>query len=141
MIQCRNKHLPAPFFNHFIQPNHPAIAKLISLHGVLRGQLPAEKRSHHFAACPRFDNFKVHTPHTQPICFSKSCKYENYGKTKYKVSPYCQTPQANLINRLFTAPELTLYHYRGVASITIVCIGVLTPHPPSNPPSFLPSPP
>ena len=34
------KHFPTPFFNHFIQLS-PTIAKLQSLHGVLRGQLPA----------------------------------------------------------------------------------------------------
>ena len=31
---------PAPFFNHFIQPSPTPIAKLKSLHGILRGQLP-----------------------------------------------------------------------------------------------------
>ena len=34
------KHFPAPFFNYFIQPSPPATAKLKSLHGVLRDQLP-----------------------------------------------------------------------------------------------------
>ena len=33
------KYFPTQFFNHFIQPS-PTIAKLKSLHGVLRGQLP-----------------------------------------------------------------------------------------------------
>ena len=33
------KHFPAPSFNHLIQPT-PRIAKLKSLNGVLRGQLP-----------------------------------------------------------------------------------------------------
>ena len=33
-------HFPSLFFNHFIQPSYPTIAKLKSLHGVLRGQLP-----------------------------------------------------------------------------------------------------
>ena len=33
------KHFTAPFFNPFIQPSLPTIAKLKSLHGVLRGQL------------------------------------------------------------------------------------------------------
>ena len=33
------KHFPALFFNHIIQPSSPTIAKLNSLHGVLRGQL------------------------------------------------------------------------------------------------------
>ena len=34
------EYFPAPLFNHFIQPSPPTIAKLKSLHGVLRGQLP-----------------------------------------------------------------------------------------------------
>ena len=34
------KLFPAPFFNHFIQPSPPPIAKLKSLHGVLRSELP-----------------------------------------------------------------------------------------------------
>ena len=33
------KHFHTLFFNHFIQPSPPTIAKLKSLHGVLRGQL------------------------------------------------------------------------------------------------------
>ena len=33
------KLFPAPFFNQFIQRSPPTIAKLKSLHGVLRGQL------------------------------------------------------------------------------------------------------
>ena len=37
------KLFPAPFFNHFIQPSPPPIAKLESLHGVLRGQFPPTK--------------------------------------------------------------------------------------------------
>ena len=38
------KLFPAPFFNHFIQPSPPPIAKLESLHGVfLRGQFPPIK--------------------------------------------------------------------------------------------------
>ena len=35
------KYFPAPFLKYFIQTSPPAIAKLKSLHGVLRGQLPA----------------------------------------------------------------------------------------------------
>ena len=34
------KHFLAPFFKHFIQPSPPTIAKLKSLHGILKGQLP-----------------------------------------------------------------------------------------------------
>ena len=34
------KLLPAPFFNHFIQPSPSTVAKLKSLHGVLKGQVP-----------------------------------------------------------------------------------------------------
>ena len=37
------KLFPAQFFNHFIQFNPPPIAKLKSLHGILRGQLPLHK--------------------------------------------------------------------------------------------------
>ena len=33
------KHFPAPIFNDFIQPSPSTIAKLKSLHGVLRGRL------------------------------------------------------------------------------------------------------
>ena len=55
-------YLPAPFFNHSIQPSPPTNAKLKSLHGVLRDQLPTEKWSHPFVACPPFDNFKILTP-------------------------------------------------------------------------------
>ena len=41
MNNCmKYKHFPDPFFNHFIQPILPTIAKLKSLNGVLRGQLP-----------------------------------------------------------------------------------------------------
>ena len=36
----KNKHFPAPSFNHFTQPSPPTIAKLKSVHSVLRGQLP-----------------------------------------------------------------------------------------------------
>ena len=36
----KDKHFSAPFFNHFIQPIPPTIAKLKSLHGVLWDQLP-----------------------------------------------------------------------------------------------------
>ena len=32
------KHFLGLFFNHFIQPSCPTIAKVKSLHGVLRGQ-------------------------------------------------------------------------------------------------------
>ena len=42
--------LPAPFFNHFIQPSPPTVAKLKSLHGVLKGQVPPQKCSHPFVA-------------------------------------------------------------------------------------------
>ena len=53
------KHFPAPFFNHFIQPSPPTIAKLKSLHGALTGQLPPIKWSHPFVVCHSFDNFKI----------------------------------------------------------------------------------
>ena len=44
MIKCMNNYMNyklflALFFNHFIQPSPPPIAKLKSLHRVLRGQL------------------------------------------------------------------------------------------------------
>ena len=35
------EHFPVPFFDHFIQPSSPTIAKLKSLHGVLSGQPPS----------------------------------------------------------------------------------------------------
>ena len=56
------KHFSATFFNHFIQPNPPTIAKLKSLHGVLRGKLSPEKLSHPFMAWPPFDNFEILHP-------------------------------------------------------------------------------
>ena len=34
------KRFPAPFFNHFMQPSPLTTAKLKSLHGALRGELP-----------------------------------------------------------------------------------------------------
>ena len=34
------KHLPAPFFNHFIQPRPPTVSKLKSLHVVLGVSFP-----------------------------------------------------------------------------------------------------
>ena len=46
------KHFPAPFFNHFIQPSLPAIAKLKSLHGVVRGQLPHQNCLYPFWIAP-----------------------------------------------------------------------------------------
>ena len=36
---------------------------------------------------PPIDNFKIPSP--EHIFSSKSYKYYNYDKTKYKVSPYC----------------------------------------------------
>ena len=47
-----NKLFTAPFFNHFIQPSPLPIAKLKSLHGVLRGQLPPRNVSNPFVVCP-----------------------------------------------------------------------------------------
>ena len=55
------KLFPTPVFNHFIQPS-PPIAKLKSLHGVLRGQIPPWKWLHSFAACPSYENFKISPP-------------------------------------------------------------------------------
>ena len=71
----------ALFFNHFIQPSPPPIAKLKSLHDVLRGQLPPQKWSHPFVACPSHDNSK--SPPSQPICSFKSYRYGNYDKVTY----------------------------------------------------------
>ena len=70
------KHFPAPSFNHLIQPT-PRIAKLKSLNGVLRGQLP-----------PKIW-FPTPPPSPQRICSSKSYKCDYYDKTKCKVSSYC----------------------------------------------------
>ena len=74
------KHFPAPFFKRLIEPRSPTIAKLNSLHGVSRGQLPHKigPISLWFAP-PPFHNFKIF----QPICSFKSYKYDNYDKTKY----------------------------------------------------------
>ena len=46
------KHFPAPFFNHFIQPSPPTIAKLKSLHVVLRRQLLPIKMASSLCALP-----------------------------------------------------------------------------------------
>ena len=53
------KRFPAPFFNHFIQLSSPTIAKLKSLHGVMKDQLPPLKWSHPFATYHPLDNFKI----------------------------------------------------------------------------------
>ena len=49
---------------HFIQPSPPTVAKLKSLHLVLRGQLPPQKWSHPLVACPPLRTSKS----PQPIC-------------------------------------------------------------------------
>ena len=54
---------------------------------------------------PPYDNFKISA--NLCACSSKSYKYDNYDKTTYKVSTYCYILQANLITRLFTAPQLS----------------------------------
>ena len=54
---------------------------------------------------PPYDNFKISL--NLYACSSRSYKFDNYDKTTYKVSTYCQIPQANLITRLFTAPQLS----------------------------------
>ena len=65
------KHFPALFFKHFIQPTPPINAKLKSLHGVLKGQLPHNMVPSH-CGLPPFENFKIPpsymVPH--PICSS-----------------------------------------------------------------------
>ena len=76
----------APFFNYFVQPSPPPIAKSKSLLGVLRGQLPNKKWSQPFLAGPYMITLK--SP-PQPICSSKSHKYDNYDKTTYKVPHFC----------------------------------------------------
>ena len=81
------KLFPAPFFNHIIQTSPRIIAKLNSLHVVLRGQVPPLTWSHPFVARTPYDNFKIY--HFPPKLISKSYKYNNYDKTTYKVSPYC----------------------------------------------------
>ena len=111
---------PAPFFNHFIECNPPSIAKLKSLHGVLRDQLAPYKWCPLCVVCnpptpppppPQYDNFKILHPqththtHTQALCYFKSYKFDNYDKTTNKVSPYCYIPQANLITRLLMVTE------------------------------------
>ena len=78
------KHFLAPFLNHFIQPSPPTIAKLKSLPSTLRGgvNFPHKNGPIPLWLAPHLITSKS----SQPICSSKSYKY---GKTKYKVSPYC----------------------------------------------------
>ena len=79
------KPFPAPFFNHFIQPRPPPIAKLKSLDGILRGQLCHKNGPIPLWFAPYMITSK--SPPPQPICSSKSYKYDNCNKTTYKVSP------------------------------------------------------
>ena len=83
------KLFPAPFFNHFIQPSPPPIAKLKSLHGVLRGQLPHKNGPVAFWLALLFHTMTSKSPSLQPIYSSKSYKYDKYNKTTYRVFPYC----------------------------------------------------
>ena len=84
------KHFPAPFFNHFIHSSPPTIAKLKSLHGVLKGQLYPLKWSHPLwftPPAPSFDNFKIPPPSNlfalpSPINMTTVIRQN-------KVSPYC----------------------------------------------------
>ena len=71
------KPFSAPFFNHFIQPSRPPIAKWKSLLGLSRGQLPHKKWFKPFVAYPPYDDIKI-SP--QPICSSKPHKHDNYDK-------------------------------------------------------------
>ena len=64
------KHFLALFFNHFIQPSLPTIAKLKSLHGAWRGRFPPLKWFHPFVACP--------SPH---LITSKSPLHKLYALT------------------------------------------------------------
>ena len=73
------KYFPTPFFT-------PAITKSKSLHGVLRVNFPHKNGPIPLWLAPHLISTKS-SP--QPICSSKSCKYDNYDNTKYKVSPYC----------------------------------------------------
>ena len=96
------KHFPAPSFNHLIQPS-PRIAKLKSLNGVLRGQLPPN------IWFPTPVPTTPPSPPPQRICSSKSYKYDNYDKTKYKVSSYCQIPYNQDIKKTNLTQPLTLH--------------------------------
>ena len=86
IIAWNIKPFSALFFDHFIQPSLPPTAKWKSLFAVLRVSSPHEKCSQFFVDSPPYDDFKI-SP--QPICFSKSHKYDKYNKTTYKVSPFC----------------------------------------------------
>ena len=77
------KLFPTPVFNHFIQPS-PPIAKLKSLHGVLRGQIPHENGSIPLRLAPHMKTSK-----SPP----KSYKYNHYHKTTYKVPPTARFPR------------------------------------------------
>ena len=76
----KHNHFPSLFFNHFIQPSHPTIAKLKSLHGVLRGQLPHKNDPIPLWLAPHLITSK--SPHNK---IQKS----QPPKTKYKVYPNC----------------------------------------------------
>ena len=84
----KDKHFPAPFFNHFIQRSPRTIAKLKSLHGVFKF-LHKNGPINLWLVPPTSHLTTSKCPPTQPICSSKSYKYNNYDKAKYKVSLCC----------------------------------------------------
>ena len=64
---------------------------------------------------PPYDDIKIFP---QALGSSRFHKYNNYDKTTHNFSPYCYFLQANLLTRLFTAPQLTLNHFRQAPSLT-----------------------
>ena len=106
------KHFSAPFFNHFMQPSPPTIAKSKSIHGVMRGQLFPWKWSHPFVACPSFDNFKIPPPpnlHGLPTPINMTTMI----KQNTKFPPTARYPRHTWSPGYSLPPQVTLDHYRG----------------------------
>ena len=83
------KHFPAPFFNHFIQPGPPTVAKLKFLYGALKGQLCPLKWSHPWwLAPPPFDNFKV-LPPPNLCALPRPTNMTTMIRQNTKFPPYC----------------------------------------------------
>ena len=73
------KHSPAPFFNHFIPPSPPTVAKLKSLHCVFRGQLsgpiPLWLASHLIASNPPPNLYALSSPINMTSMIRQNTKF------------------------------------------------------------------
>ena len=84
------KHFPAPFFKRLIEPRSPTIAKLNSLHGVSRGQLPHKigPISLWFAPPPPPPHF-ITSKSSNPYALPNPINMTTMIRQNIKVSPYC----------------------------------------------------